>query len=62
MIYKIKELRLKNKLTQDELAEKSGVNRTTIVQLEKGEEVNVTAKTLQKIADCLKVEVKDIFD
>ena len=62
MIYKIKELRLKNKLTQDELAEKSGVNRTTIVQLEKGEEVNVTAKTLQKIEDCLKVEVKDIFD
>ena len=62
MIYKIKELRLNKGLTQEELASESGVNRTTIVQLETGEEVNVTAKTLKKIAKCLGVDVKEIFD
>ena len=62
MIYKIKELRLKKGLTQEKLAIKSGVNRTTIVQLETGLEVNVTAKTLRKIAKCLEVDVKEIFD
>lgn len=62
MIYKIKELREALKLTQEELADKSEVNRTTIAQLESGEEVNVTAKTLKKLASCLGVGVKDLFD
>ena len=48
MEYKIKELREKMGLTQDDLAKKSGVNRTTIVYLESGKEVNVTAGTLKK--------------
>lgn len=61
MLYKIKELRLKKGMTQEELARESGVNRTTIVQLENGENVNVTAKTLKKIALCLSVDVKQIF-
>ena len=61
VIYKIKELRLKKGITQEKLAKESGVNRTTVNQLENGEEVNVTAKTLKKIAECLEVEVKDIF-
>lgn len=61
MAYKIKELREKKGLTQEQLAIKSGVNRTTIVQLEKGEEVNVTAGTLKKLAICLEVNIKDIF-
>ena len=62
MTYKIKELRLKKGLTQEELASESGVNRTTIVLLENGAEVNVTAKTLKKIATCLGVDIKEIFD
>lgn len=62
MTYKIKELRLKKGLTQEQLSLESGVNRTTIVQLENGEEVNVTAGTLKKIAKCLEVDIKDIFD
>lgn len=62
MNYRIKEFRLKNKLTQEELAHNSGINRTTIVQLENGEEVNVTAKTLRKLAKCLNVSVKELFD
>lgn len=62
MTYKIKELRQKKGLTQEELAFESGVNRTTIVQLENGEEVNVTARTLKKLANCLEVDIKEIFD
>lgn len=61
MEYKIKELREKMGLTQDDLAKKSGVNRTTIVYLESGKEVNVTAGTLKKIAKCLNVDIKEIF-
>ena len=57
MEYKIKELREKMGLTQDDLAKKSGVNRTTIVYLESGKEVNVTAGTLKKIAKCLNVDI-----
>ena len=62
MTYKIKELRIKMGLTQEQLSAKSKVNRTTIVQLENGEEVNVTSGTLKKIAKCLGVGIKDIFE
>ena len=61
MEYKIKKLRENMGLTQDDLAKKSGVNRTTIVYLESGKEVNVTAGTLKKIAKCLNVDIKEIF-
>lgn len=61
MTYKIKECRTAAKLTQEELADKSGVSRTIIVDLESGKEVNVTTKTLKKIADVLNVHVHDIF-
>lgn len=62
MEYIIKSERLKKGMTQEELAKKSGVNRTTIVQLENGEDINITTKTLMKIAESLDVNVKDIFD
>lgn len=61
MEYRIRELREKKGLTQEDLARKSGVNRTTIVYLETGREVNVTAGTLKKIAKCLDVGIKEIF-
>ena len=48
-------------MTQEELAAKSGVSRTTIVAIESGEEKNVLASTLLKIADALGVTVQDIF-
>ncbi|WP_366942860.1 helix-turn-helix transcriptional regulator [uncultured Thomasclavelia sp.] len=62
MTYKLKELRLKKGLTQDELSRESGVNRTTIIQLENGENVNVTIKTLKQLAKCLGVDIKEIVD
>ena len=38
MAYRIRELREKKKLTQEQLSQMSGVSRTTIVQLENNEE------------------------
>lgn len=48
-------------MTQDELAKKSGVNRTTISALENGNEVNVSVKLLKKLAQCLNTSINDLF-
>lgn len=61
MGYKIKEYRLLRKLTQGELAEKSGVTRATICNLENGLQMDVKAGNLKKIADALEVEMSDLI-
>lgn len=61
MGYKIKELREKKKMTQEELAEKSGVSRVTISGLENGTNRATTTKTLQNIARALDVSIDQIF-
>lgn len=59
---KLKKARKEKGLTQEELAEKSGVSRGTIVALE-NEQNNVVTKTstLVKIATALGSTVADIF-
>ena len=61
MGYKIKEIREAQKMTQEELAEKSGVSRGTISALEKGIERNTTSKTLLRLALALGTSVDNIF-
>lgn len=61
MGYKIKELREAMKMTQEELAEKSGVSRGTISALEKGIDRTTTSKTLVKLAQALDTTVDRIF-
>lgn len=61
MGYKIKELREAMKMTQDELAEKSGVSRGTISALENGIDRTTTSKTLVKLAQALDTTVDRIF-
>ena len=61
MGYRIKEVREAKKLTQEELAEKSGVSRGTIVALESGEEKTTTTKTLFKLATALETTVDQLF-
>ena len=58
---KIKELRKSQKMTQQELADKAGVNRLTIVAFEQGTRVNTTTNTMLKIANALGVTVDEIF-
>lgn len=61
MGYKIKELRKAMKMTQEELAEKSGVSRGTISALENGIDRTTTSKTLVKLAQALDTTVDRIF-
>lgn len=61
MGYKIKELREAMKMTQEELAEKSGVSRRTISALENGIDRTTTSKTLVKLAQALDTTVDRIF-
>jgi transcriptional regulator with XRE-family HTH domain len=56
----IKELREKKKLTQEELAEKSGLNRTFLIHIEKGRR-NVSVKSLEKIFLGLGVSFSKFF-
>lgn len=49
------------KMTQEELAEKSGVSRGTISALENGIDRTTTSKTLVKLAQALDTTVDRIF-
>lgn len=61
MKYKIKELREKKRWSQAELAEKSGVARTTIIRLESEDNVETTVGTLNNLATALGVSIKTLF-
>ncbi len=61
MVTKIKEVREKRGMTQEELSEKSGISRTTISDLENGKIKNTSASTMVSISKALKCKVKDIF-
>ena len=61
MGYRIKEEREAQGMTQEELAEKSGVSRVTISLIESGRNTNVMIGTLAKIAMALGKSVDEIF-
>ena len=58
---KIHDIRICKNITQEELAEKSGVSRTTIHGLETGKVKNTKTDTLGKIAVALGVSMDDLF-
>jgi len=55
----IRDLRMKNNLTQRDLADKSGLEESAIQRIERG--YNSTLKTLLKIANAFGVDLKDLF-
>ncbi len=57
---KIKELRIKYGLTQEELAVKVGVRRETIIFLEQGK-YNPSLKLAHDVATALKTKIDDLF-
>ena len=57
---RIKELRARYDLTQDDLAKKVGVRRETILYLEKGK-YNPSLKLAHEIAKTLKTTIDDLF-
>jgi DNA-binding XRE family transcriptional regulator len=61
MGFKIKERREALRMTQEELAQKSGVSRQTISSIETGKYENVLVGTLAAIATALGTTVDKIF-
>jgi len=57
---RIKELRARYDLTQDDLAKKVGVRRETIIYLEKGN-YNPSLKLAHEVAKVLKTTIDDLF-
>ena len=60
MTNRIKELRARYNLTQDELAKKVGVRRETVVFLEQGK-YNPSLKLAYDIAQVLETKIDDLF-
>lgn len=57
---RIQELRKKNKITQEELAEAVGVTRQTIISLENGR-YNASLQLAYRIARFFDLHIEDIF-
>jgi len=57
---RIKELRARHNLTQDELAEIIGVSRQTMLYLEKGK-YNPSLLLAYKVAKALKSSINEVF-
>lgn len=58
---RIRERREKLRMTQAELAEKSGISRQTISALESGDKVDVKVSTIKALADALKCKPTFLF-
>jgi len=56
----IRDLRMKNNLTQRDLADKSGLEESAIQRIERG--YNSTLKTLLKLANAFDVELSCLFE
>ena len=61
MGYRLREIREDRRMTQEELAAKSGVSRQTISSIETEPDYNTTFGTLVKLADALGTTVDRIF-
>lgn len=61
MPYKVRQKRIEQKLSQAELAEKSGISRATISAIETGMLKCTTTDTLIKLANALGCTVGEIF-
>lgn len=61
MGYRVKDVREEMRMTQEELAEKSGVSRATIIAIERDETKDVKASTLLKLAQALGTTVDRLF-
>jgi transcriptional regulator with XRE-family HTH domain len=57
----VKKIRIEKGMSQEKLALESGLDRTYIPGIEKGER-NVSINVIEKISKGLKVEIKKLFE
>lgn len=60
-IFAIKPIRKKKNLTLYELSKRTGISRTYLRNLENNKQFNPTMFILDKIAEILEIEIKDLF-
>ena len=58
---RVKEIRIEMKLSQEELANKSGLSRYLISKIENGDDVNITKNTMISISNALNKKVTEVF-
>ena len=58
---RLKELRVENMVSQDQLHDTSGVARDTISRIESGKTTNVQYKTIRRLADALGVPYRELM-
>lgn len=58
---KVREIRIKQNLSQERLAAKAGVHRTYIGMIERAEK-NITLENIEKVAKALGLSVKELFN
>lgn len=58
---RIRELRLKNGMTQQELSDKANIDWSAFSRIERGKSVNVQINTLEKIINALEIDYPDFF-
>lgn len=58
---RLRECREAKNISQVKLSEISGISRPTIIKIESGENVEVKASTLVKLAEALDTTVTEIF-
>lgn len=58
---KVKEIRVKKGLSQEELANKSNISRYLISKIENGEDINLTKNTMISISKALEKSVVEVF-
>ena len=58
---KVKLLRFKKGISQEKLSELSGISRSVMGKIERGE-ISTTLHSVEKIATALNIEVSKIFD
>ena len=56
---RLREQRIKRAFSQQELADRSGLSRTTIIKLEGGREA--WPQTVRKLAKALQIKVTDLY-
>lgn len=60
MIYNLKTIREEKRMTQEELAEKSGISRVTICRIENGMQNDLKVGNLNKLAHALECSISDL--
>lgn len=58
---KVREIRISLGMSQHELAEKAGISRTIVWQLETGKKKSINSATMLKISKVLNKPIEDIF-